>query len=413
MHSSETSQPLLTIVRNLGCARDLEGIMAIVREGARRVSGADGVTFVLRQGDMCYYADEEAIAPLWKGRRFPLNECISGWVLQRGEPVVIPDVFADGRIPHAAYAPTFVKSLVMVPVRTPDPVAAIGAYWASPHAAGTNELRALQLVAESAALALANVRLHEELRAALERERQAQSDASTSAKAKDNFLAILSHELRQPLSACTAAAALLKTRNDPSTVTIARGVIDRQLRQMTRMVGDLLDASRIVRGDVTLDCVETDLRAVVSNAVETIAPSLEAHAHALEMQLPAEPCLLNVDAARLEQVLVNLLSNAVKYTPRGGFIHVSLTMGKRATIRVRDNGEGIEVERLSQIFELFTRAGAASQPGLGIGLAIAQRLVQEHGGTLTAHSDGPGTGSEMVIELPRTVARPRRQRRRS
>ena len=121
---------LLETIESLSCARNVQDIATVVRSGARRLTGADGVAVVLRDGDRCHYLDEDAIGPLWKGGRFPMSACISGWAMLTGETAVIPDIYVDDRIPHDAYRPTFVKSLVMTPVRPGDAIAAIGAYWA-------------------------------------------------------------------------------------------------------------------------------------------------------------------------------------------------------------------------------------------------------------------------------------------
>ena len=151
------------LVLALSMARGLDEIMAIVRTRVRALVGADGITFVLRDGDKCYYADEDAITPLWKGQRFPAETCISGWAMIHREVVTIEDIYADDRIPHAAYRPTFVKSLAMVPVRREDPVAAIGAYWARRHQPSPAEIAILQRIANSAAVAMTNVSLIEAL----------------------------------------------------------------------------------------------------------------------------------------------------------------------------------------------------------------------------------------------------------
>lgn len=401
-HAPETDQQLLHAARDLAFARDLESVMTIVKVTARQVTGADGVTFVLRDDNHCHYADEDAIAPLWKGRRFPIEQCISGWVIRRGEPVSIPDVYSDPRIPHDAYRVTFVKSLAMVPVRTPDPVAAIGAYWAAAHTASDEELRALQMLADSAALALSNVRLYHELRTSLEQQQCARQAAEAATTAKDNFLAIVAHELRQPLAAATAAVSLLRAQPTGPPRARAQQVMERQLLRMTRLVEDLLDASRIVRGEVQLQLRSLDLREVVQAAVDSVLPALEERRHQLVLSLPREPATLEADGARLEQVLVNLLQNAARYTPPGGTIDVTLTGDPRQpTIVVRDNGEGIAPDRLSAIFELFTRGTATGESGFGIGLAVARTLVERHGGQLTAHSAGPGLGSEFTVTLPR------------
>jgi putative two-component system response regulator len=156
------------LTTRLARARGVEEILRVVRGGARRLVGADGITFVLREDDKCYYADEDAIGPLWKGQRFPLERCISGWAMLHGEAVVIEDVYADDRIPHAAYRPTFVQSLVMVPVHADDPVAAIGGYWARPHRPSEQSVEMLKRIANSAAVAMTNVALFSSLNAARE-----------------------------------------------------------------------------------------------------------------------------------------------------------------------------------------------------------------------------------------------------
>src|SRR3954465_9576686 len=139
---------LVEAVQRLSLARDVATIQDVVRRAARRLTGADGATFVLRDGDRCHYADEDAIAPLWKGQRFPLSACISGWAMLNRRSAVIPDIYADDRIPHDAYRRTFVKSLVMVPIRPLDPVGAIGNYWAEYHQPTPEEVSLLQALAD-------------------------------------------------------------------------------------------------------------------------------------------------------------------------------------------------------------------------------------------------------------------------
>ena len=156
---------LVEVVQRLSLARDLATVMQIVRHAARDLTGADGATFVLREGEQCFYADEDAIAPLWKGRRFALSECISGWVMLHKVPASIKDIYADARIPAQAYRPTFVKSLAMVPIRAAEPLGAIGNYWASEHQPSADELRLLQALADTTAVALENLRVHTELEA--------------------------------------------------------------------------------------------------------------------------------------------------------------------------------------------------------------------------------------------------------
>ena len=154
---------LLRAIQELAMATTLDDVVGIVRIAARELTGADGATFVLRDGDKCYYVDESAIEPLWRGQRFPLEACISGWAMLNRTTAVIPDIYADPRIPHAAYRPTFVKSLVMVPIRSMDPIGAIGNYWADEHHATDGEVRLLQALADSTSVAMTHVNIRSEL----------------------------------------------------------------------------------------------------------------------------------------------------------------------------------------------------------------------------------------------------------
>ncbi len=154
---------LLSAVQELSLARSLPEIQAIVRTSARELTGCDGATFVLRENGHCYYADEYAIEPLWKGSRFPLENCVSGWAMNHREAVVIPDIYSDARVPHEAYRPTFVKSMVMVPIRKVDPIGAIGNYWAHHREATDRDVFLLQALADSTSIAMENVQLYAEL----------------------------------------------------------------------------------------------------------------------------------------------------------------------------------------------------------------------------------------------------------
>jgi diguanylate cyclase (GGDEF)-like protein len=154
---------LIRVIQQLSFARDLATVQEIVRHAARMLCGADGATFVLRENDMCYYADEDAIAPLWKGMRFPMEKCISGWSMINRRAAVIPDIYADPRVPAEAYRPTFVQSLAMVPIRSLAPIGAIGVYWATRHTADSHQVQLLQALADSTAVAMENVRIYTEL----------------------------------------------------------------------------------------------------------------------------------------------------------------------------------------------------------------------------------------------------------
>ncbi|HTR88832.1 MAG TPA: GAF domain-containing sensor histidine kinase [Solirubrobacteraceae bacterium] len=161
--AAEGEEALAGVIQRLSLARSVPEVQEIVRTAARRLTGADGATFVLRDGEHCYYADEDAISPLWRGQRFPLESCVSGWAMLNRRSALIVDIYEDERIPHEAYRPTFVKSLAMVPIRQLDPIGAIGNYWAHHHEATAREVALLQALADSTAVAMENVKVYEEL----------------------------------------------------------------------------------------------------------------------------------------------------------------------------------------------------------------------------------------------------------
>jgi PAS domain S-box-containing protein len=220
---------------------------------------------------------------------------------------------------------------------------------------------------------------------------------------KDRFLATLAHELRNPLAPIRYATRLLKPGVPADMVADAGAMIDRQLAHMARLLDDLLDVSRITRGTLEIRQDTLDLRATLQQAVDTARPLAEAAEHRLELEAPDTPLLVRGDETRLIQVMGNLINNALKYTSPGGQIRVSARISDgSAVISVRDNGSGIAPELLPQVFELFFQGEreARAQTGLGIGLALARQIVELHGGSIEAHSDGPGHGSEFRLRLP-------------
>ena len=226
---------------------------------------------------------------------------------------------------------------------------------------------------------------------------------------KDEFLAMLGHELRNPLSPILTGLQLMRLKA-PQTFERERQIIERQVEHMVRLVDDLLDVSRITRGKIQLKRERLDAMTVLTKAVEMTAPLLEQRSHHLQLSPPPEPLGIEGDSARLAQVVANLLNNAAKYTDPGGWIHASVAReGEQAVIRVRDSGTGISPEVLPKVFEMFVQDGRAidrSQGGLGLGLAIVRSLAELHGGTVSAHSEGVGRGSEFVVRLPlaRTIS---------
>jgi PAS domain S-box-containing protein len=246
-------------------------------------------------------------------------------------------------------------------------------------------------LAHMAAVAFDNARLNEELR--------------SMDRHKDEFLATLAHELRNPLAPIRNALQVMRiARNDPAALESSETIIDRQVQQMVHLIDDLLDLSRISRGKIELRKERVDLAEVIQSAIETSRPVIDEYGHELIVRLPDEPMPLDADLVRLAQVFLNLLNNSAKYTERGGKIWLSAERQRdTVVVRVRDNGVGIPPHMLPRIFEMFTQVDRSldrAQGGLGIGLTLVRRLIDMHGGTVEAQSEGPGKGSEFVVHLP-------------
>ena len=239
--------------------------------------------------------------------------------------------------------------------------------------------------------------------------RQRAADLSEADRRKDEFLATLAHELRNPLAPVRMAVEVLRMKG-PAIPELqwARDVIDRQTQALTRLIDDLMDVSRINHGKIELQREQVELEKIVQGAVETSRPLIEEMGHELTVTLPPGPVIVNADLTRLAQVMLNLLNNATKYTERGGRIDLRAELqGSDVVVSVTDTGIGIPAEKLLTIFEMFSQVEGAlsrSPGGLGIGLCLVKRLVEMHGGSVEAKSGGPGKGSEFVVRLPIAVA---------
>lgn len=227
---------------------------------------------------------------------------------------------------------------------------------------------------------------------------------------KDEFLATLSHELRNPLAPLKNALQLLRAEKDPATIAKIREMMERQFNHLVRLVDDLLEVSRITRGAFELRKERVAIGTTIASAVETSCPLIDAARHALIVRMPDDALWVHGDPVRLAQIVANLLNNATKYTPAGGEITISAHReGDEAVLSVGDNGSGIAPEMLPRLFEMFTRgedATSRSKGGLGIGLALARRLALMHGGSISAFSAGPGKGSAFTVRLPLLMETP-------
>jgi len=250
------------------------------------------------------------------------------------------------------------------------------------------------------ALEAANANLLYEMR----ERRSAEEALKVADQRKDEFIATLAHELRNPLAPIRNGLQILRMSNDVVVIARAKDMMERQLQQMVNLVDDLLDVSRITTGKLVLRKGLVLLQEVLRNAIDVVRPLVDAKQHTLTLGIPTADMELDADATRLSQVFANILNNAVKYTEPGGTILVTARLeGSTAEVRVADTGVGIDQEKLAHVFEMFTQFDASierTHGGLGVGMALAKQLVEMHGGTITVHSDGVGNGSTFVVRLP-------------
>lgn len=386
-------QQLVQVIQQLSLARDLQTIMDIVRNAARSLVNADGATFVLRDGDKCFYAEESAIEPLWKGQRFPLQACVSGWAMLNRQAAIMEDIYRDDRVPHDAYRPTFVKSLVMTPIRTVAPIGAIGVYWAQTHRASEEEIELLRALADSTSIAIEAADVFANLeRKVAERTaevHQRNTELEVLNKELEAFSYSVAHDLRSPLITIDGFAQVLlenlaETLDDTNTKHLER--ITTAVRRMHRLINDLLGLSKIVRAPLT--ATNVDLACIaweVAHGLQECAPGRVGDFTVAE-DMPAHG-----DYGLMRIVLENLMSNAWKFTARKERAQIEVGKGTdpggRTVYYVRDNGAGFDPRYASKLFSPFQRLHPESKfSGTGIGLATVQRIIHRHGGQIWAES---------------------------
>lgn len=387
---------LVNAVQDLSLARDLSSVCQIVRRAARELTGADGATFVLRDADRCYYIDEDAIGPLWKGKNFPMSTCISGWVMRHRQSVVLPDIYADERIPREAYQPTFVKSLAMVPIRTTQPIGAIGNYWAEPHAATPDEVKLLQALADSTSVALENIQVYNELE---QRVRERTNELQMANRELEAFSASVSHDLRTPLTSVLGFSRLLAAdpelaRNAKWHTCVTR--IAEAAERMNGLIEDLLHLAHVSRGD--LHRQPLDLAEIARQVIATLQNGSD---RCVDVRMPEHAPAFG-DTGLIRIVLENLLGNAWKFTSQrtNAKIELGLQEGSVPTYFIRDNGAGFDMRKVDRLFAPFERLHSQAQfPGTGVGLTTVQRIIHRHGGDIWAQS-AENHGATFFFTLP-------------
>jgi signal transduction histidine kinase/DNA-binding response OmpR family regulator len=411
---ARTLEALNLVGRLLTAELDLERILQAVTDAATEVAGAAFGAFfynVTNELGEVYHlytlsgAPREAFTKLGAPRNTPVFAPTF-----RGEgPVRIDDITKDPRYgtlgPHhgmpAGHLP--VKSYLALAVRSRTGEVLGGLFFGHPEPGVFTERseRAVAGIAAHAAAALDGARLYKQRAELVEQLRE-------SDRRKDEFLATLSHELRNPLAPLQNALQSMRLTGEGA---VSNGklheIMERQVGHLVRLVDDLLEVSRISRGTFQLRRERVEVAAVVRNAIETSEPLLRAASHELSVALPEEPLFVEGDPTRLTQIFANLLNNSAKYTPAGGHIGIRAARdGDAVVISVTDDGIGITPEALPRIFEMFTRGGSTigDQGGLGIGLALVKKLAEMHGGSVVAKSEGPGCGSEFTFRLPLAAA---------
>ncbi|MDB5954896.1 ATP-binding protein [Ramlibacter sp.] len=388
----------------LAAESDLQRIVQAVTDVATHLSAAEFGAFfynvVDAQGESyTLYTLSGAPRERFAAFGMPRNTAVFGPTFAGAAPVRVDDITRDPRYGHNAphhgmpegHLP--VRSYLAVPV-VAHSGEVLGGLFFGHSAVGIFTEAAERIVvgiAAQAAVSIDNARLHTQRLRLIDQLQEAD-------RRKDEFIATLSHELRNPLAPLRNGLHLLRLKTPQADREILE-MMERQVNQLVRLVDDLLEVARINRGTLALRHERIELKAVVRHAVETSEPLIREYGHRLDVALPEGELWLQGDAARLAQVLSNLLNNASRYTDRGGRIGVDLRVeGDRVRVSVQDSGIGFAEERAAQLFEMFVR-GERSQ-GLGIGLALARRLVEMHGGTLQGRSPGPGKGSTFSLDLP-------------
>ncbi len=394
----QAMEHLVGVVQALSQARDVATVTRITRDAARELTGADGATFVLRDGDKCYYADENAIAPLWKGRRFPLEACVSGWVMTHAEPATIPDIYDDPRVPTEAYRPTFVKSLAMVPIRRDAPIGAIGNYWATPHSPTREEIAVLQALADTTSVALENARLYEELNARVD---QLEVQKKTIQEQRDSlevFTHALAHDLKEPVRTVRAFSDMIVHHAvSPDETQTYFEFVCKAADRMAMLVDtvfaytQLHDPSRMTKTPVAMDQVVAGVR---DNLGRLIAEHGATITYDPLPKLQAHP-------VHMGQVLQNLIANAVNHNRQAVAIHISAEdKDDHWQFRVQDNGVGIAPEDQLRIFQPFKRLNLTEE-GAGLGLSICHKIIDMHGGRIWCESR-PGEGAAFLFTIPKS-----------
>lgn len=411
---------LADVIERLSRVRSIDDTVDILRTSARQIVGAHGIAVVLSDQGFCHYVAEDSDEPLWKGQRFPADTCVSGWAMKHGETVIIPDIFLDDRVPQKAYAETFVRSILMVPIGTPEPVAAVGAYWAETHQPTPDEIALLETLARGASTGLENGRLLsslEQLNADLEirvAERTAELERTQENLRQTQKMEIIgqltgnvAHDFNNLLSPIMSSLDLvLMGSASPNSVTRSASIAMEAAETAKTLVQRLLafarrqplrptavDLGALLLGMESLLTTTVDRRVRIGFEIEDDLPTIRADQHQLEM------------------AILNLVVNARDAMPTGGHLRLCATRpgpmapeqlraGDYLCLAVKDDGQGMDARTLASATEPFFTTKDVGQ-GTGLGLSMVDGLTNQMGGTLEIFSE-PGKGTEVRLWLPIT-----------
>jgi len=393
------------IARSIGSSLDLGTVLQRIAEGARALCRSDTAAMFLREEASGAMIPRFRVGPwlaIYDRLRIRSGEGLGGQALLTGRPVRTDAYRDDPNVPpdlHAVADETGTVALMVVPITIGAEIAGLLYVSNRTRTPFTDEDETVGVrLAEQAAVAIQNARL-------FAREEAARTAAEQASQLKDDFLAMLGHELRNPIGAIGNAAQVLRHAG-AAGASRARDVIERQVHHLSRLMDDLLDVSRVMRGKIELDRQPLDLAEAVERAVAALSASGESAKHRLRVQV--ERTWIVADAVRIDQVAMNLLQNAIKYTPAGGLIEVGVRLEDHtAILEVGDSGVGISPDLLPRVFDLFVqgeRTLARTSGGLGIGLTLVRRIVELHGGSIEARSEGVGHGSRFIVRLPAAAA---------
>lgn len=388
---------LIKSIQSLSTAHTQETLNRIIVTSARELAEADGATIIFQEGDRCHYADEDALEPLWKGKRFPASTCISGWSMLDAQAIVIPDIYKDERIPKEFFKSTFVKSLAMIPIGENSPHAAIGVYWKTPATPAEIELKLLKTLADAAAGAIENIHLLNDLEERVHI-RTAQLEAANNEL--ESFAYSVSHDLRAPLRAINGYTQILTGEYGAHLDEEGKrlcSVITTNTDKMGSLIDDLLEFSHIGRAIVKK--VSVDMTSIVKAAFTETTSTAERQR--IRFKVKTLPPAL-ADESLIKQVWINLISNAVKFSSKlpEAIIEVSCEKDKNEHIyTIKDNGAGFDMQFADKLFEVFSRLHSSTEfAGTGVGLAIVQRIIKRHGGRIWAESE-QGKGATFRFTL--------------